>query len=80
MFINNIIPDSISVSAPDSVPEIIPAVNEVYALLDNSYRCGQNVSFSPVNATRGYSLVFQDLKVRNSYGSFRFLLEESRLG
>ncbi|XP_026313927.1 V-type proton ATPase subunit S1 [Hyposmocoma kahamanoa] len=44
--------------------EYIPATTEVYALLDNSYRCGQNVTFSPINVTRSYSLVFQDLKVQ----------------
>ncbi|CAH2100560.1 unnamed protein product [Euphydryas editha] len=51
-------------TSPRAVNEELLPNSEVYAVMGFSYRCGQTVSFTSVNDTQIYNLVFQNLKVQ----------------
>ncbi|XP_026489432.1 V-type proton ATPase subunit S1 [Vanessa tameamea] len=51
-------------TSPKTLNEELAPDSDVYAIMGFSYRCGQSISFSSVNNTQTYNILFQDLKVQ----------------
>lgn len=54
----------VSVTSPQPVTELLYPDSEIFALLDFSYRCKQNITFGGFNNTKSYSLMLDDMKIQ----------------
>ncbi|KAJ0169981.1 hypothetical protein K1T71_014587 [Dendrolimus kikuchii] len=55
---------TLQVTSPEVITETLYATSEVFALMDFSYRCLENVSYTSINETKQYTLTFQNFKVQ----------------